>query len=95
MKHYTWSDDKNNILKHDRGAGFEDVVFFLENAGHILTLEHPNQKKYHGQKMYVADINGYVFLVPFRETDNEIHLITAFPSRKATKEYIKRDGEKS
>lgn len=93
MKYYSWSDDKNKLLKQDRGISFEDVVFFLENGGHILTLEHPNRIKYPGQKMYVVDIKGYVFLVPFRETENGIHLITAFPSRKATKEHIRRNED--
>jgi hypothetical protein len=50
-------------------------------------IEHPNRKKYAGQKMYVMDINNYIYLVPFVEDGNGIFLKTLFPSRKAMKKY--------
>jgi hypothetical protein len=40
-----------------------------------------------GQKISVVRIEGYVYLVPFVESKNEIFLTTIIPSRKATKKY--------
>jgi hypothetical protein len=52
-------------------------------------LEHPNQKKYQGQKIFVVQVENYVYLVPFVETESEIFLKTIIPSRKATRKYLK------
>ncbi|AAO91568.1 hypothetical protein [Coxiella burnetii] len=39
--------------------------------------------------MYVVELNGYAYLVPFVEEGGKLFLKTAFPSRKATKLYLK------
>lgn len=51
-------------------------------------LEHPNQERYGGQRIFVVKVEGYVYLVPFVETEGEIILKTIIPSRKATKQYL-------
>ncbi len=67
---------------------FEDVVFHLM-AGDVLdTIEHPNQERYPGQQIHVIDIEGYAYLVPFVESEDEVFLKTVIPSRKATKIYL-------
>lgn len=54
-------------------------------AGKILAVEaNPG---YPNQKLYILDIDGYAVVVPFIETDEEIFLKTASPSRKHTKQY--------
>ena len=60
----------------------------------LVILKHTNQKRYPGQKIYVVEINNYVYLVPFIETENEIFLKTIIPSRKATKNYLEVRDEK-
>lgn len=52
-------------------------------------LEHPNQEKYKGQKMFVVQGDDYAYLVPFVEDENDVFLKTIIPSRKATKKYLK------
>jgi hypothetical protein len=54
-------------------------------------IAHPNPDKYSGQRMFVLNIDDYVHLVPYVESQEEIFLKTIIPSRKATKEYL---GEK-
>ncbi|MCX6058124.1 MAG: toxin [Chloroflexi bacterium] len=89
MKYFSWNEEKNKLLKLDRQVSFEDVVFYIEK-GHLLdVLEHPNQEKYKGQKIFVVQIDDYVYLIPFIEDDHEIFLKTIIPSRKATKKYLK------
>lgn len=88
MKPISWSPEKNDQLKSERGVTFEDVVFHIM-AGDILdTVDHPNQKRYPGQQIHVIAIEEYVYLVPFVESDDELFLKTIIPSRKATKSYL-------
>jgi hypothetical protein len=49
-------------------------------------LLHPNQEKYPGQMISVVEIDDYVYLIPFVETESEIFLKTIIPSRKATRQ---------
>ena len=52
-------------------------------------IEHPNQEKYQGQKLFVVQVDNYAYLVPFIETEGSIFLKTIIPSRKATRKYLK------
>lgn len=90
MKIFNWNHNKNEILKQERGISFEEIVFCIENGFLLDIIEHPNQKKYRGQKIYAVHFNEYVYLVPFVESENEIFLKTAYPSRKYTKNCLKR-----
>lgn len=89
MKYFSWNAEKNELLKAERQISFEDVVFYIEQGFLLDVLEHPDQKKYKGQKIFVIQIDDYAYLVPFVEDDNEVFLKTIIPSRKATKKYLK------
>ena len=71
-----------------RGLSFEDIVFYLQHDTLLDDIEHPNKEKYPNQRVFVLDIDGYVYLVPYVEDRNEIFLKTVIPSRKATKQYL-------
>ena len=87
MKTISWNPEKNALLKADRNVSFEDVVFHIM-AGDILdTIEHTNQLRYPDQQIHVIVIEGYVYLVPFIESEEEVFLKTIIPSRKATRAY--------
>ncbi|MEZ4526880.1 MAG: DUF4258 domain-containing protein [Desulfobacterales bacterium] len=90
MKIFNWNHNKNEILKQERGISFEEIVFCIENGFLLDIIEHPDQEKYMGQKIYAVNLNEYVYLVPFVESEREIFLKTAYPSRKYTKNYLKR-----
>lgn len=87
MKTHNWSDEKSRWLEENRGISFEDVMFYLVTQNVMTIIEHPNQDKYSHQRMYVLDIDDYIYLVPFVENDKEIFLKTIIPSRSATKKY--------
>jgi len=91
MKHFSWNEDKNELLKSERQVSFEDIVFYIEKGFLLDVLEHPNQEKYKGQKIFVVQIDDYVYLIPFIENEHEVFLKTIIPSRKATKKYLKGD----
>ncbi len=90
MKYFNWSPEKNDWLQQQRGISFEIMLFQIE-AGNILDiLEHPNQKRYSNQRIFVIEFEEYAYLVPFIENEDEIFLKTIIPSRKATKNYLNR-----
>ena len=95
MKHFSWNNQKNRQLKTERGVSFEEVVFCIERGQLLDIVEHPNQERYRGQRIFVVNIREYAYLVPFVETEREIFLKTVIPSRKATRNYLKgdKDGE--
>lgn len=74
---------------------FEEVVFCIERGQLLDIVEHPNQERYGGQRIFIVKIKDYAYLVPFVETEREIFLKTIIPSHKATKKYLRgdRDGE--
>jgi len=93
VKLINWNREKNKWLRENRDICFEDILFYIENDLIIDDIEHPNQKKYSEQRIMALDINEYIHLVPYVETKNEIFLKTIIPSRKATKNYLrKKDG---
>ena len=89
MSYFAWSSEKNEILKNDRGVSFEDAVHHMEQGDILDMLEHPNQQRYPGQQIFVIEMAGYAYLVPFVESSSEIFLKTIIPSRKATNEYLR------
>ena len=93
MQYFSWNQDKNEILKKERGISFEDVVFHIERGDLLEIVEHPSQEKYKGQRIFVVNIEDYVYLVPFVETGSEVFLKTIIPSRKATRKYLSERGK--
>jgi hypothetical protein len=89
VKIFTWNDEKNFLLKSERQVCFEDVVISIEMGYLLDILEHPNQEKYKGQKIFVVQIDEYVYLVPFVENNTTVFMKTIIPSRKATRKYLK------
>ncbi len=88
MKVINWNAAKNQELIESRGVSFEDVVFYLQQGVLLDDLEHPNPEKYSNQRIFVLEIDGYVYLVPYVEDKTEIFLKTIIPSRKATKQIL-------
>ncbi len=93
MKVINWDADKNQELIEDRGILFEEVVFYLQQGELIDDIEHPNKDKYPNQRIFILNIDNYVYLVPYVEDKKEIFLKTVIPSRKATKQYLENNDE--
>ena len=88
MKPINWNAFKNHQLIEQRGISFDEVVFYIQQGSLLDDIKHPNSNRYPNQRVFVVDINGNVFLVPYIETQDEIFLKTVIPSRKATKQYL-------
>ncbi len=89
MKYFTWDPGKNDKLRAERGISFEENVYHIERGDVLDILEHPNQEKYEGQRVFIVRVGDYAYLVPFIETENGVALKTIIPSRKATRRYLK------
>ena len=87
LSFHAWNEEKNKKLKEERGISFEQILVILIQEKELDIIENPN-KKYINQRLYVAEINGYVYVVPFVEDEEKISLKTIIPSRKATKKYL-------
>ena len=88
MKFINWSTEKNTWLKENRNICFEDILYYIENNLLIDDIEHPNKEKFSNQRIMVLNINNYIYLVPYVETEDEIFLKTKIPSRKGTRKYL-------
>jgi uncharacterized DUF497 family protein len=90
MKIFEWEEAKNRKIRAERNISFEDIVFYIGKGNVIDIVSHPNNRRYPNQRIFVVDIDNYIYLVPFVESKESVFLKTIIPSRKATKEYLKR-----
>ena len=86
---YEWNPEENEELKRERNISFEQIVFHLSQGDIWKTADHPDQKKYPGQKIYFVIVDEYIYLVPFVIEKEYYFLKTIIPSRKATRDYNK------
>jgi len=86
---FLFDQSKNLRLLHERGITFEQVIALIEAGEVIDVLENPNQDTYPGQWIYVVNVDGYCYLVPFVQKEGILFLKTIIPSRKATRNYLK------
>lgn len=87
VKTYNWNAQKNQLLVEERGISFERIVFEISMGNELDIVMHPNQDKYPGQMISLVEVDEYVYLVLFVETEFEIFLKTIIPSRKATRQH--------
>jgi len=89
IRFYEWNKDKNDKSKKERGVGFEEIVIKIINGEVLDIISNPSQN-HPNQKVYVVQINNYIYYIPHIENGDNVFLKTIIPSRKATKKYIKR-----
>lgn len=88
MKYFSWNPEKNEQLRRERGITFEEIVFHIERGDVLDLLEHPNPKRYAGQRVFIVEVEEYAYIVPFVESESDVFLKTIIPSRKLTKKYL-------
>jgi len=86
---YKWNEDKNSILKSQRGFSFNDVLQKIKKDGVLDNYKHPNVEKYPNQYLYVIELGGYIHYVPYVYDGDDIFLKNIIPSRKLHKKYAK------
>jgi hypothetical protein len=86
---FDWSDEKDEILRRERGIGFQDIVYHIDKGNLIAVADHPNQGKFQNQKILYVQVDDYVYMVPCVESGGITFLKTIIPSRKETKRLLK------
>jgi len=89
VKLFDWNLGKNEELKAQRKVSFEDIVFSISRDGLMDILEHPDQQRYPGQRIFIVNVDDYAYIVPFIEDEKTIFLKTIIPSRKMTRKYLR------
>ena len=88
MRKFEWDDRKNQKLSAERGISFEMIVAVIDQYGVLDDIENPSANFPHQRALIVA-VNGYAVIVPYVTDGDVMFLKTAFPSRRATKLYLK------
>lgn len=88
-KAIAWDPEKDRALLEERGVGLERAADMIVKADYIALVQHWNTIRYPHQWVFVLEINGYAYYVPFVETDERIFLKTIIPSRKAKRRYLR------
>lgn len=89
MKEVRFNKEKNKFLKSKRRISFDKVSEMIKKEKLVKVIEHPNKKKYPNQRIFLVEIEDYIYAVPFIEGKEFIFLKTIYPSRKYTKQYRK------
>ncbi|MCX5699313.1 MAG: DUF4258 domain-containing protein [Candidatus Omnitrophica bacterium] len=87
-----WDFAKNQKLKTERNISFEEILVCIENQQVLAIIQNPS-KKYKSQRVFVVDLNNYVYYIPFVKAGDDLFLKTIIPSRKLTKEYLRQGGD--
>lgn len=90
VKPFRWAAGKNTELLAERGVGFEQIVVAIEAGGLVDVVSHPNPRKYPRQRIMIVLLDAYAYLVPFVEEIDHYFLKTIIPSRKATRDFVKK-----
>jgi hypothetical protein len=83
-----WSPTKDAELRNnlDRGGiGFAECAAAIEEGRILDELPHPTRAN---QFIFVLEIDGYAYVVPFVQQETTIFLKTMFPSRKHAARYL-------
>ena len=80
MKEIRWDTLKSERLKQTRGVSFEEIL-----SSPLIGIKDHHARVH--QRIMLFEYRGYIWLVPFVETDEVIFLKTLYPSRKYTKLY--------
>ena len=90
MKPFRWNHQKNEQLKAERDISFEEIVLAIEADGLLDILRHSNPGKYPKQRVFVVVVEEYAYLIPFVAEAEYYFLKTIIPSRKATRDYVRK-----
>jgi hypothetical protein len=93
MKEFRWNETKNAGLRRTRAVSFEEIVGAIAAGGLRDMLKHRNPARYPRQSVLVVEWRDYAYLVPFVEEANFYFLKTIIPSRKATRDYLRKENE--
>ncbi|MBI1320849.1 MAG: toxin [Candidatus Hydrogenedens sp.] len=91
MKRLDWNSDKNEWLRRTRGISFDEIALLLQSGQLLAILDRGAPDRYPGQYVFVINVDGYAYIVPYVEDEHSYFLKTIIPSRKMTRRYLGMD----
>ena len=88
---YYWETAKNEWPIRHRKISFEDIVWAIAQ-GRLVDVLISGKERYKGQTQLVVEVKGYAYLIPVAEEGEMIILKTIIPSRKLTRQYLRKGG---
>ena len=80
VKRFTWNLGKNTKLKEERGVSFEEIQdAIFRGAGKVASNTSRNHP---GQRVFLLNIRGKTWIVPFTETKTTVFLHTIYERGK-------------
>jgi hypothetical protein len=79
---FAFDQKKSELLYKIRGINFPMVIEAIAEKGVLLQFDHPNKEKYPNQRVFVVEINGYSYCIPYVIDGDTWFLKTIYPSRK-------------
>ena len=86
MKYFEWDEAKNKKLIKERGISFEMCITYIQDGFLLDDIENKTPNDH--QRVFIINIEGYVYRVPYVEDDVKIFFKTAYPSSRDTKKYL-------
>ena len=69
-----WKEEKNEWLEKNRGLTFEVLAEKILSNEIIDKIVHPNKDKYPNQLIFIIEMDGYCYDVPYVKTEIGIFL---------------------
>jgi len=69
--------------------GIPEIPAEKLSGGLVANMPHPHRDRYPRQRVLIVAINNYTYVVPCIVPGEVVELITLFPSRKATRDYLR------
>ena len=85
---FTWSDDKNYLIRRQRMVAFEDIAIEIDQNNVVATIRDHNPERYPVQHLLLVMMREYLYAVPFYQIDdNTVRLVTAYPDGERMRDY--------
>ncbi len=85
---FTWSDDKNYLIRRQRMIAFEDIVIEIDRNNLIATIHNHNPERYPGQHLFLVMVREYLYVVPFYQIDDDtVRFVTVYPDGGRMRQY--------
>lgn len=84
MKPIRWDPHQSDWLQQTRGLSFEELMLL---GTPVEETKSPSRSH---QRLLLIELEGYIWVIAFVETPDEIFFKTLYPSRKYTRHYRER-----
>ena len=84
-----WNPDKDRELRLTPGRfgiGLSECAVAIEEGRILDDIQSPSRPN---QRMFILEIEGYAFVVPYVFDEHSVFLKTMFPSRMHTAKYLR------